>query len=435
MVYRQHPDNIDFEPMYPDVLGAITGGARITMPELQCAVGVFPQQTYLNQPLEVVILLQSTVDQNMQVKVGIQLPKEDRKGNPVIIDTPKKIVSLGLRPGEVGVLRMPIVPRPPTTPGVKLPVRVAVRYRTARPGNAVRPPGSGVPPSMLGISSFKLQVLRDVSFVSHIWRQSTDVITTYFDIAPKLLPATNQALKPRYESLWTHEEMAEEREVVLSKVEDAYRVANGLTRFYIYDALLEAVDERFATRDLLLHPGEARAIAKMLTYTLDEGLILEPDFELEKGRWFQTLCQLLAYDENIEDLDKGEIATRYLFEAALYDAVLLAFSIIAPRVDEDLGSKSEQVNYANRVLSWYTGQSQPDLSYAYLPLVMGGILVNLMATPNTENPWVMIDELAEALRGRARLFTGESTAIFDMTRELLIIGEDNVRRARVNRPE
>lgn len=433
MSYKKYPDHIEFEPMYPDVLGAITGGTRINMVDLQCAVGVFPERTYLNQPLELVLILQNMVNQNMQIKIGVQLPKEDKKGNPVVMDTPKKTLSLGLRPGEVGVIRTPIVPRPPTQPGTRFPVRVAVRYRVAQPGKPVRPPNGGVPPSILGVSSFKLQALRDVAFAAHTWGQSTDILTTYFDIAPKLMPNIPQALKPRYESLWTHEEMAEEREVVLSKVEDAYRVANGLTKFYIYEALLDAVEENFALRDMPLHPGEARAIAKLMTYTIDEGLILEPDFELEKGRWFQTLCQALAYDEDIEDLNKGELVTKYLFEAALYDAILMGFSVIKTRVTEDLGSTAEQISYANRILNWYAGQGQADLSYVYLPLVMGGIMVNLMATPKIENPWIVIDELKEALRGRSRLFTGESVTIFKIMRDLLAVGEDNVRRARINR--
>ena len=434
MGYRTHKDNIHFEPLYPDVLGAITGGTRININELQVALGVFPQRTYLNQPLEVVLILQNTVDQPMQVKVGIQLPTEDKKGNPVVIDTPRKIMTLTLRAGEVGVLHTPIVPRPPTHPSNKIPIRMAVRYRTATPGKLVRPPGGGVPPTILGISSFKLQALRDVIFSAHTWGQSTDIITTYFDIAPKLLPATPLDVKPRYESLWTHEAMAEEREVVLSKVEDAYRVANSLTRYSVYEALLKAVNERFAARDLVLHPGEAMAIAKMMTYTLDEGLTLEPDFELEESRWFQTLCQLLAHDEALEDLNKGELAVEHLFEAALYDAVLLGFGVIMPKVEEDLGTHGEQRNYANRVLAWYAGQGQPDLSYAYLPLVMGGLVINQMATLKSDNPWIMLYELNEAVRGRARLFTGESSALLKITRELLATGEDDLRRSRIDRP-
>lgn len=426
---------LKFEPMYPDVLGAITGGQRINMDQLQVALGVFPQRTFLNQPLEIILILQNMVDQPMQLKVGLQLPTEDKKGNPVIIDTPRKTLSLNLRPGEVGVLRTPIVPRPPTAPGTQFPVRVAVRYRMPKPGRAVRPASGGAPPSMLGVSSFKLQVLRDVAFSAHMWKDSPDILTTYFDIAPKVMPDLNPDLKPRYESLWTYEEMAGERQLVQAKIEDAQSVANGLTRGSVYRPLLNAVDERFAGRDLALHPGEVKAITKMLTYALDEGLDLEPGFSVENSRWFQTLCQVLAHDDTVGDWDRGTLAVRYLFEATMYDAILLAFSVIEPKVNEDLGSKEERISYANRVLSWYAGQGQADLSYAYLPLVMGGIAISEFVKIRDENPWIMVEELREALAGRSRLFTGEAVAIFKLTDLLLTKAEESLRRSRVPRPD
>jgi hypothetical protein len=427
-------NSLKFEPLYPDVLGAITGGTRINMDQLQVALGIFPQRTYLNQPVEMVLILQNMVDETMQIKVGVQLPSEDKKGNPVVMDTPRKTLSLSLRPGEVGVLRTPIVPRPPTPPGTKFPVRVAVRFRTAKPGRAIRSPAGGAPPSILSVSSFKLQVLRDVPFSAHTWNQSTDIITTYFDIAPKIMPDLNTELKAQYESLWTHEDMAEERELVRSKVEDARRVSNGLTRSSVYLPFLAAIEERFANRDLPLHPGEAKAIAKMMTYTLDEGMELEPGFNMEDSRWFQTLCQVLAHDESVEDWDKGTLAVRYLFEATLFDSILLGFGVAQPKISENLGNDAEKISYANRILAWYAGQGQADLSYAYLPLVMGGIVINQFATVKSENPWIMLAELQEALKGRSKLFTGEAITIFKLTQNLLAGAEDSLRRSRIPRP-
>jgi len=110
------------EPLYPDVLGAITRGPRITMPKLQAALGIFPRRTFINQPIELVLILQNMVDQHMQVVVGLQLPNQDKKGNPVVIDVPKKAFTLGLQPGEVGALRVPLLPQHPTHPGTDLPV-------------------------------------------------------------------------------------------------------------------------------------------------------------------------------------------------------------------------------------------------------------------------------------------------------------------------
>ncbi len=422
------------QPMYPDVLGAITGGTRINMDNLQCALGVFPRRTYINQPIEMILILQNMVDQNMQVKVGIQLPTQDKQGEPVVIDTPKKTLSLGLRPGEVGVLRVPIVPHPPTQAGNQFPLRIAVRYRTPAEGRVVRPPTGGAPPSVLSISSFKLQALREVEYAAHTWNQSAEIITTYFDIAPKRIPPSNQDLEAQYESLWTHEDMADEREQVLSRIPDARRVAGGLTRTQVYRPLLAAVDDRFAERGIPLHPGESAAIAKLMTYALDEGLELEPGFQVEESRWFQTLCQVLAHDPYAEDLDRGELAVRYLFDAALFDAILLGFGVISPKVKEDLGDSAERIGYANRILSWFAGQGEADLSYVYLPLVLGGVVINLIVTNKDDNPWNMILELREAYRGRARLVTGEAAAIFKMLEALLLQAEDSLRRARIPRP-
>ncbi len=422
------------EPLYPDVLGSITGGTRIAMDKLQCALGIFPQLTYINQPVEAILILQNMVDQPMQIKVGLQLPSQDKKGNPVVIDTAKKTIAFNMRPGEVGVLHIPIIPVPPTQPGSGFPVRVAVRYRTPNEGQAVRPPAGGAPPSVLTISSYKLQALREVAFSAHTWNQSAEIITSYFDVAPKRIPPMGQDLQPRYESLWTMQEMVEERELALAKVEDARRVASGLTRMTVYQPLMSAVEEHFAERGMPLHPGETRAIAKMMTYTLDEGLELEPGFSTEDSRWFQTLCQVLAHNPDIEYLDKGELVNRYLFEATLYDAILLGFSTIDPKVKEDLGDMTERLNYANRVLAWFAGQGDADPSYIYLPLAMGGVVVNMLVASKDENPWLVVDQLTEANRGRARLASGEMATIFKVMDSLLNQAEDALRRARVNRP-
>ncbi len=427
-------NQFNFEPIYPDVLGAITGGTRISMEHLQCALGVFPQRTFLNQPVEIVLILQNMVDQMMQVKVNIQMPKEDKKGNPIVIDTPRKMVTLGLRPGEVGVLHTPVIPRPPTNPGNKLPVRVAVRYRTARKGKRVRPFTGGPPPSIVAISPFKLQVLQDVKFTAETWHHSTDILTTYFDIAPKVMQEIPRELEARYEALWTHEEMATIQEPQLEHIAAARRVANGLTRTSIYLFLLDEVEERFAARGIPLHPGEATAIAKMMTYTLDEGLELEAGFEMEASQWFRVLCQVLAYDEAIEDMDRGELAVEYLFSAAFYDAIMLAFSVIEPKVKINLGTEAERADYANRAVAWLSGQGEPDLTYVYLPLTMGAILVNELANVRPDNPWTMIDMLRQALQGRRRLLIGEKAPLLNMTKRLLDIGEDMLRRSRVNRP-
>jgi len=372
------------------------------------------------------------IDQNMDVKVALHLPTRSPAGKQIAISTPKKMVSLTMSPGEAGVLRLPLVAVPPTQPSGDIPVQVAVRYRS-RSGKAVRPPTLGAPPSVLAVSPFKLQVLRDIEWVEHPHALSPENITVTFDIAPKQLPALQQTLKPSYEVLWAQEQMRDERRNIQSKVDEARLLAASFTRVALSDALLRATDDFYAVHGLPLHPGEAKAITKMLIYTLDDRSQIDASFHIEDQRWFQVLCQVLASDEKIARWSPGEIVTHYLYEPALYEAILLAFTLIRSRVKVNLGDRTERANYANRVMRWLAGQVEPDLTFVYLPLVLGGVVVNHQVTGPDDDPWRMLDALREAYRGRVRLVQGDASEIFDMLDKLLETAEEELRRLRIQR--
>ena len=423
---------LHFEPLYPDVLGAIAGGLRIDIEPLQVAVGVFPRRAYINQPVEVIVIMQSQIDQPVDVRVALNLPSKDDDGSPVSLSTPKKQVSFTMSPGEAGVLRMPVVPIIPTLPAENLPIGVDIQARAARNGNMIRTPTRSAPPSVLAVSPFKVQVLRDVEFVDPSASSGTQV-TALLDIAPRRMPSYSQSLRPTYEALWTRQQMSAERDHLLAQVDHARVIAGSFELNAVYPPILHTIDEVFATRGLPLHPGEAKAIAKMLAHTLDERTNLDPNYRIEETRWFQTLCQTLANNDAVAQRSPDEIVVRHLFEALLYDAILLGFALIRPRVRVNLGDRTERVHYANRVLRWLAGQLAPDLIYIYLPLVLGGVTVNHVITPRRDDPWVMLDELREAYRGRIRLVAGDAIEIFDMLDRLLERAENDLRLARIQR--
>ncbi len=425
--------NLHFEPMYPDVLGAIAGGLRVTFGEMmQAAVGIFPRIAYLNQPVEVIIILQSMTDQNVDVRVALHLPTKGSDGSPMMLSTPKKMVGLTLSPGEVGALRMPLVALLPTQPANDVPVHVAIRARS-RTGKLLRTPTRGAPPSALSVSPFKLQVLRDVEWVDHPHNLSPEDVVVTFDINPKRLPPIQQTLKPGYEILWTQEQMRDERRNILGKMDEARVLAASFTRVAIYNSLVHAVDDTYAVRGLPLHPGETHAIAKMLTYTLDDRTRLDPAYKIEDQRWFQVLCQVLAHDPKTAEWTPGEIVVNYLFDSTMYEAILLAFTVIRSRVRANLGDRAERVHYANKVMRWLAGQAEPDLIYIYLPLALGGVVVNHQVTWREDDPWEVLDGLREAYRGRVRLVEGDAMEIFDMLDKLLTRGEEELRRSRIPR--
>jgi hypothetical protein len=426
-----------FGVVYPDVLGGITRGGRIVTEDLQYAVGISPKQAFINQPLEVIVPLQSMIDQPLQVKVSIQLPKRDKKGNPVFMEAGKTSMTLGLGPGEVGMLRIPITAHPPSPAGKAYPIQVAVRSRSAGNSIKVRPPDGGPPPSVLTISPFRLQALQGVEFITKGSPKTPDIITATFDLAPKRLPRPDAAsLQPKYDTLWASEQMKQEEELARARIGEARRIALGLGHPTSYWDLLDEVKERFAERDMPLHPGEAAAIAKIMAYTVDEAPELEKQISVESTQWFRTLCQVLAHDESIHDLPRGELLAKYVFDAILFDAVGMGFHVLQPKVKETLGDAQERLNYANRLLTWFAGYGEPDLSYVYLPLVLSGLVVYRLVTLNVrENPWILIDDLTEAMKGRRRLRgSEEATIIFQMLNTLLEEQTRIVRSQRIERP-
>jgi hypothetical protein len=358
----------------------------------------------------------------------------DKKGNVVVIETPKTQVSLNLQPGETGVLRLPIIVRPPTQPGREYPVRVAIRYRAPDLSRFVRPPDGGPPPSVLAISPFKLQVLRDVKFDAHTWNDSAEIITCYFELAPKTMPASTQLPKVQYESLWTNEHMAQEIQLARAHLEDARHLADSSAHGSSYPAFVRVVEERFANRGIPLHPGESMAIAKMMAYTVDEAPGLEQDVDVEQSRWFLALCQVLASDPQLLQKDRHELIAQHVFDAVLYDAILMGFHVLQHKVTENLGSAEERLNYTNRVVAWISGRGQADLNYVYLPLVLGGLAIyRIVRSSRYEHPWDLIDALTEAYQGRIRLAAGETVVVFDMLADLLDKASRTLRSQRIER--
>jgi hypothetical protein len=427
-------DDLLFDPLYPDVLGAITS-ERVHGGDVQVAVGVFPRSVYLNQPVEVVVVCQSMIDQPLGVRVSLSLPTRDRTGAALKLDTPRKTIEWTMKPGEVGVLRTPVVPLAPTPPGTDYPIRVSVQAKAARPGRVMRSPIGGAPPSVLAVSPFKLQVLRDVEYLRPRPgdRAGGDgvPVTAYFDLADRKLPVQPGALKPLYDVLWTAEQMPAERQSIASHLEAARMLASTFATRHVYPAFMRAVDDAFAANGMPLHPGETRAIARMLTYTVNNDLALDPTYQLEDQRWFQALAQALAADETLAEWEPGDLVVRYLFEAAVYDAILLGFALIRPRVRANLGDRVERVRYADRVLRWLAGQGEPDTAYIYLPLVLGGLAVNAEVLPPDEDPWDILDAVSEAQRGRVRLASGGVVEVFDLVAKMLERAEEDLRRARI----
>jgi hypothetical protein len=411
--------------MYPDVLGAITGGRRVGTEHIQYAVGLFPARIYLNQPLELFVVLQSMINTKMQVKVEVKLPTSDRNGEKVFIEAAKTSSVTELKPAEAGLLHLPMVVHPPTKAGPRFPIYVRVTTSVPQGAKVVRHPDGGPPPSVVEVSPFRLQAFREVQFEAKL---ADDLVKLYFNLEPSTMPPAKNPLQVRFESLWTHEHMQEEQRLAQAKTQEAQQIALGGNNKSAYEVIYQATAEKFNSGGFPLHPGEARAIAKMLTYTLEEAPSLAAGHHLQQQHWFKRLRQVLASNESLSStMSLGEIVVEYLYEALVYDAILLAFGMVRPRTKEDLGDNEEQAAYASRVFKWLVGQGEGDLTYVYLPLVMGGLLTDrLVHLDNIDNPWELVKMLREAMKMRQRALKGEATMIFKILERMIMDAEDEI---------
>ena len=423
-----------FEPLYPDVLSVISP-LRISYEAFQAAVGLFPRQVFINQPFEVVIILQSLIDQPLEIRLTLQLPGKDESGRPMAFEAPQRSATLHLEPGEVIALRLPVAPVTPTQPGDGLTLSVSFQSKRPRNFKFTRALAGGAPPSIVGVSPFKLLVLRDVQFAPAPVGASRETVHLTFDINGRQLPAPPSNLQPVIERLWTKAQYPAERSAIAEHVDEARALAAAFAPAAILEPLFDTVTDTFAARGLPLHPGEALAIAKQMAYVVEAGSDADGGaVPQDEQRWFQALCQVLAAEPGAANWPLGDLVVGPLFEAILYDAVLQGFPTVRLRVKTSLGDKNERVPYANRLLGWFTGQSEPDQSYIYLPLVLAGVAVNALVMLPGENPWELLDAVEEAARGRVHLASRNVKEVFDLLDKLLARAADDLRRERIQRP-
>jgi hypothetical protein len=424
------------EWLAPDVLGAVTGNARVGMGALQLAVGAAPALTYIGQPLEIAVILQSMIDTPLDVRISLNLPTHADKHTSINLTTPRKVVSLKLAGGEVGVARLPVTPLLPTpAPLDDVPIRIAVRHRPETTSyRYVRAPLGGAPPSELPINPFQLQVLRDIHYIAHAWDQSPELITVPISVAPGQVPGRSDALnaKPRYAALWTMENMPIERERAAAQIDEARFIAADMMTSVdaLHPVILRGIDAAFAGRGEPLRPGESMAIAKLVTATFQDRAD-DHQFRLESLRWFQTLCQVLAFDDRAARRPAPELVVRYLLHAAIFDAVLLGYAAIRPRLRIDLGDRAARAEQANKILTWLAGHVEGDPAYIFMPLALGGLALHLGFRLTGEDVWTLVEALRDAYRMRSRVTDPRLVSVLEILDRLLSEVEGELRERNV----
>lgn len=403
------------EAIYPDIVGMLAGDRLELGSELHAAIGVFPAATALGQPVEILLLLQSRIDQPLPLEISLQPPLRDEQGTMVNFFTPRPRVSLTLPPGECGLFHLPVTPELPTPPGTGYRVRVQIEAAPPAMARQVRPSSGGPQPSLLAISPFRLAVLRDIAFQGP--PEGSETLDVAFDVLAGRFPPRPDDPPARYEPLWTSGDLQQEQARARAMSVEALSFARRLDRGAVELGLRERTRLAFGGAGMPLHPGEALFIAKLLAYVMADGLDLEPGFSLAGSHWFGRLCWLMANSPDALD-DTGELL-RLVYTAVVQDAAMLGFVMVEHSTGADFGDRDEQIAYTGRLIAALEGRAPLGLEHSYVPLVMAGVMVAPRVTVPGENPWHSLAQLEEARDGRIDLAGAAFGEVFDILNHLI----------------
>jgi hypothetical protein len=403
------------QPNYPDILGEITGGQRLHIGVVDAAMAVRPHIIRAGETAEIILLLQNTSDVRVEVVAEPKVPARDANGKTDKFTLKTARMTAMLSPAEVGFVSLPVYIHPDTTPENNYRVFFTIHVKPQAKFQIVRRTDEAI--SQNYYFSYSPAIMKQISdlkvlefSISKTGLLGTSIETT-FDVAPARKSADEPAeLKPSWNRLWAMSDNTDTRYLlekhgkVLQK-----RILPLLERDNLYKPFYRSTMQRFAARGYELTPNEAHYITKLLVDILEMGRrlpigLLYPDQvmygvnqRLEQGWtqdgrpvllpfWCRDLLTRIGSDPRITERPVMSLAT-ILYDSVLRDAITHGFALIHLVIKRQLGSKDEMT----RLAAQFTKDLRNDetcleFDDIYLPLVLGGIIVDTEVPLQYENP-------------------------------------------------
>jgi hypothetical protein len=404
-------------PNYPDVVGAITGGKRLAVDALFVAVGSRPSQVAVGQPFEILVLLQNAVNADVDAVLKLTIP--DKRFSTTVT----KPLRIGLVAGEVGYATLPVSSTGQAKPGAyNVTIEVQVEQKS-RGATRVRDANGGSHFNLSRLPTDRQDIFAALNGLSHAAQGKAGgnkaTLAVPFEVTAGLGGTSAQPTKPNYVSLWSASDYSPEaatQDRVASQFE-----ALSINRTTLFFPILKTLQDRFEGAHFRLWAGEAVAIAKLMTLALETGLKNNGvgAESLGQQRWYAKLTTMLAQSPtSVQPIERT--FTQALFSELLYDAAMLGFSLLINAVHEDFGSPEEMSSFAEGIVQSLSGYGDPlDLTHAYLPLVLGGIIAtSRVPMPNEQQRETEV-LISTACDNRSHQQNESNDFIFDMADTLL----------------
>lgn len=436
------PDQV--MPNYPDVLGHITGGPRCNVNVVQLALAVRPRVIRAGRAFEVILLVQNASDVNVDLVATLKPPERDaNKQKDRFVSKSSRLV-VGLRPAEVGYVKLPMSCLPDTAVGedYRMGMEVAVKP-LSKPARIRHIQGGGPFDAETLAEDARAEVdnLHKLKFAAEKHFGLRDTIEVPFAVMPGRIGKMAD-FKPGWVSLWTTQDMVDERALVARYAPLMLEsVLPQLHRDKVIEPLMAETTKRFDAAGYPLKELEALYFAKMLTRVLDMAApqenvfdyLAHPEYNVsltlksglpEDGSmpvlplWAQGLLKLIAQNEKAAKHPVQAI-THLLYEDLLRDAIPHAFSVVKAASGQEFGTDEEIQRYAENLIKLLGEEGEIDLTHAYIPMIMGGLVVYDRVIKPGEDLGESLRDMTDRIDERREERNASNTIVFDLAYDLV----------------
>lgn len=421
---------------YPDILGTITGGSRYNVGPVQLALATNPRVVRAGRPFEVILLVQNAADVDVDITATLNLPAQDTRRQKGRFVAKRSRIVVGLRPAEVGFVKLPVTCLPDTAPHDRYKLSMETGVKALGKASRVRAADGGgdFDPDHLDEQRRPFyEGLRRLDFSTARPFGLRESLELTFGVLPGT-PGKLADFKPGWVSLWLMSDLRDEQPLVqrygTAMLE---RVLPALNRDHVLTPLLHITEKAFAGADYPLKPLEALFITKLLTRLLEMAAPRENVFDFMAGdiynvsltlrkalageiddpqfpHWFDAALRLVARQTNLLETPTALLGPLYL--DILRDASAYAFTLIKTATGESMGTDEEMSGFTDMLIERLRARNGLDFTHIYMPLILGGIILNDRIIQEGE-------DIAESLRGMSDIIAARDDEI-DESNELIV---------------
>lgn len=435
------------QPNYPDILGYISDGERFTVSGIvDVAIAVRPQTINAGRPFSVIAVVQNLTDVSIQVFGVIQLPQKDLNKHDEPFMATADTMEHVLYPAEVGYMIFPVNSRMTAAVGdYRLSVEFYVR-RKGKPRLVRDPEGTSSLEYYFYLSESTIARMAKLKQLAFSGAKRGLLGSKSLDTPFHLEPGNDwkgTRKKPAWVSLWTMGEHTDGRALLERHGRTVMRdVFPQLTTKALYRPLGSMIQARIRASGYDLSDTETHYITKLMicilemaNETLGHPAFPEEDiYRVAKNlnrpwpvdgtpvplpRWCRVMLEHVDYDERFIQHPIDALAGP-LFSDLLYDAIEYGFNLMEAHTDVNLGTVYQIGDYATQIIDMlWDPEAIFDLVEVYIPLVLGGVLVDERVIIPNENKLDNLKRIFDILQANKSEDDPELMGIIEMGEDVI----------------